>query len=365
MFLIYINDLHRAINHSTTYNFADDTHLLNISENYKKLEQNVNRDLKSLYQWLVANKISLNKDKTELIIFQSNKPPPILKIKLNGKCLSPSKMVKYLGIYLDETLSGEAHTVELIKKLNRANGMLAKIRHFVPKNISVQIYHSIFASHLTYGCQVWSQKLCSVRNQVSVLQKNAIRLITFSHHKAPSEPLFKNLGILKFEDILFQHNCLFVHDFLKGNLPLSFNDTFKRINEKHTIKTRNANIGMLSTERYHGVTFGNKSIYANCIKSWNKFTLINNEKDKIIDLIMFSRNKLKSLIKDFFMNKYETYIPADWFQTNCFVSQTLEENGNFKITISKCHTFRTTEALNEGFLFKICWGDPLKFLTNN
>ena len=48
LFLIYINDLHNCINHSITYHFADDTGLLNISENYKKMEKNVNKDLKAL-----------------------------------------------------------------------------------------------------------------------------------------------------------------------------------------------------------------------------------------------------------------------------------------------------------------------------
>ena len=37
LFLIYINDLHKAIKFSTTYHFADDTNLLNINQNFKKI----------------------------------------------------------------------------------------------------------------------------------------------------------------------------------------------------------------------------------------------------------------------------------------------------------------------------------------
>ena len=39
---------------------------------------------------------------------------------------------EYLGVYPDETLSGESNCEELLKKLNRANSMLARARHFVP-----------------------------------------------------------------------------------------------------------------------------------------------------------------------------------------------------------------------------------------
>ena len=70
LFLIYINDLHNAIIHSHSYHFADDTHLLNISDSPKKVQKQLNIDLKCLYNWLLANKISLNSKKTEMIIFQ-------------------------------------------------------------------------------------------------------------------------------------------------------------------------------------------------------------------------------------------------------------------------------------------------------
>ena len=70
LFLIYINDLHAAIAYSRSYHFADDTHLLNINTSPKKVQKQLNIDLKLLYNWLLANKISLNSTKTEMIIFQ-------------------------------------------------------------------------------------------------------------------------------------------------------------------------------------------------------------------------------------------------------------------------------------------------------
>ena len=36
LFLVYINDLHKAIKYSTVHHFADDTNLLNISNSLKK-----------------------------------------------------------------------------------------------------------------------------------------------------------------------------------------------------------------------------------------------------------------------------------------------------------------------------------------
>ena len=315
LFLIYINDLHRSIKHCTTYHFADDTNLLNISKDYATLQRRVNYDLFSLHKWLTANKISLNEGKTELIYFRKGGFPPALKIKLHGKTLYPSKVVKYLGVYLDEFLNGEAHCKELIKKLNRGNGMLAKARHYVPYVELKNIYHAIFCSHLMYGAQVWTSKLISVSEKISRLQKRAVRIMTFAEFKAHSEPLFKQLGILKFEDNIELSNCLFVHDFLLNNLPDSYVDTFTRLLDKNNCSTRQACTGMLFQPQYNSTTFGLKCIYKRCIDSWNMYsTKINNEiKNKYvnklkcpdIDLSTFSRGKLKITITDHILSLYD------------------------------------------------------------
>ena len=317
LFLLYINDLYKCINYSTTYHFADDTNLLNISDNYKILQKNVNKDLNSLNNWLLSNKISLNKDKTELVFFRKvrSKLPLNIKIKMNGKRLTHSKKVKYLGIYIDETLMGRAHCEELIKKLARANGILAKARHFVPLELLKNIYFATFSSNLYYGSQIWGQSLHAVTDNISLLQKKAVRILTFSEFHDHSEPLFKNLKILKVKDNIFLQNCLFVHDYFNGNLPKSFSNTFTKAEKTHSFFTRNAIDGILVPPRYNSTNYGLNSIYNICIKAWNK--LINEQKicDKIktkldkdhkhIDIYNVTRKKLKQLITNDFLENYQ------------------------------------------------------------
>ena len=315
LFLIHINDLHRCIKYCTTYHFADDTNLLNICKDYETLKKQVNYDLFNLHKWLTANKISLNEGKTELIYFRKSGPAPVLNIKLHGKTLTPSKFVKYLGVYIDEFLNGKVHCMELVKKLNRANGMLAKARHFVPHSDLKNIYHAIFSSHLMYGAQVWTPKLISVIDKISRLQKSAMRIMTFSEFKAHSEPLFKQLELLKFRDNIALSDCIFVYDYLHGNLPNSFLETFCRTADSHGISTRQASTGMLLISRYNSTEYGLKCIYKKCVNSWNNMTSEINtaEKSKYanklnapdIDLLKLSRNKLKETITDHILTKYE------------------------------------------------------------
>ena len=71
----------------------------------------LNKDVKNLTNWLNANKISLNVDKTEMIWFKSMKKPLDcqLKLKLNGKRLYQTSSVKYLGIKIDQYLNWQDH----------------------------------------------------------------------------------------------------------------------------------------------------------------------------------------------------------------------------------------------------------------
>ena len=68
--------------------------------------------------------------------------------------------VKYLGIFLNDSLSWDTHLNTLIPKLNSAIGLLAKVRHYTPKYLLKVLYYSLFNSHLIYASQIWGESKC-------------------------------------------------------------------------------------------------------------------------------------------------------------------------------------------------------------
>ena len=304
LFLIYINDLHKAIKNSHVFHFADDTNLLNINKSIHVLQIQLNYDLKGLCQWLLANKISLNTAKTELILFR--KPlqviPLNLKIKINGKKLYPTESIKYLGVHLDEYLDGSSHCTLLLTKLQRANGMIAKSRHFVNFKEIKSIYHSIFSSHMLYGCQIWGQTDHKYFNKIKTLQNNALRLISFADSFYDHvTPLYKQLKLLKLRDLVSLSNLLLVHDYFNDKLPESFSNIFSLAKDIHSHNTRNAAAGSLFLPDTDSVRYGRKSIKISSIISWNNFIKIYPD----VDLLHFSRTKFKKLIVNHFLSNYK------------------------------------------------------------
>ena len=69
LFLIYINDLPNISEVLQLFLFADDTNIYYEAELPEKLELVINKELKKLQTWLVVNRLSLNIDKTNFIVF--------------------------------------------------------------------------------------------------------------------------------------------------------------------------------------------------------------------------------------------------------------------------------------------------------
>ena len=79
---------------------------------------------------------------------------------------------------------------------------------------------------------------CSSRaNHTVILQKRIIRIINKSDFNAHTEPIFKDLGILKFNDIhLLQFMCSCKNSFL----PPKLNNNSSQSNQFHSYNTKNS-----------------------------------------------------------------------------------------------------------------------------
>ena len=261
------------------HHFADDTNLLCINKSLKVLRKKVNFDLKGITDWLNANRISLNVNKTEFIIFRSPRKPVDcdINIKLDSKRLYPSTCIKYLGVLLDEHLSWKPHINELTKKLNRSNYMLSKIRHYVDENTIRSLHFSLFSSHINYCCQVWGQNGNYHLNKIQSLQRSAWRIINFKPFCSNVSDFFRSLSIPLFSDLVRISNLMFVFDSLLNNIPASIGNYFRQSQDVHSYNTRNVKNGKLVPPAFKSMKYGKYSIKYQCTIEWNKsITEINN-----------------------------------------------------------------------------------------
>lgn len=146
------NILHKVI-------FADDTNLFLSHKNLEHLQNLMSEELIKVDTWFKCNKFALYINKTNFIVFHSNRNRnnvEHIRIEINDRAVERVESIKFLGIYIDEFLNFKKHIDELTKKLSKYVGLFFKLRHFLPVEALLTLYRSLFESHLNYCNVIWS-----------------------------------------------------------------------------------------------------------------------------------------------------------------------------------------------------------------
>ena len=260
LFLLYINDLPNVSNKLMFYLFADDTNIYFESKSLSQLEKVVNEELKHLSLWLKVNRLALNIQKTNFLVFRSPQKSMYLNvtIKLDNKALMQKDHIKYLGVLLDENLSWKQQISNVSKKISRSVGILSKLRHYMDTLMLKGLYFSLVHSHLVYGIEVWGSACDSDLHKLVVLQKKAVRVITFNERRpilpgplCSSTPIFRRLELLKLHDLFEFQISKFVFLTLNSLTPCNFNDWFNLNASLHNYNTTTNSV--INTEHFFDV----------------------------------------------------------------------------------------------------------------
>ena len=125
LFLIYVNGLPSCLETVPRF-FADGTALLIDSNNTTELQTLTNTELANINQWMTANNLVVNANKTIVLnispnMRNNNDTPSYV---LNGETVWSSSSAKYLGITIDNRLSFKTHINNLESKIARSVGVL-------------------------------------------------------------------------------------------------------------------------------------------------------------------------------------------------------------------------------------------------
>ena len=136
LFLLYINDIFYSSNQLNLFLFADGTNLLYADKTLRSLEVTVNKEpLATVCNWLMANKLSLNTEKSNFVIFRpyQKRMNFDVTIKLFDHDKNPiillerKDCVKYLFIIIDSNLTWKQHILCISSKISKSLGILSRL----------------------------------------------------------------------------------------------------------------------------------------------------------------------------------------------------------------------------------------------
>ena len=204
IFIIYINDFSQPSSIFKFIMYADDTTLFSTLTSFRDITQDntieylINAELSKVVEWLNINKVSLNKAKSKYMIFHvPSKGIHSLTLKIDNTTIEKVDEFNFLGLNLDSNLNWKKHTEEISNKCAKMIGILNRLKYILLLEIFI-LYNSLILSHINYCIMAWGYK----GNRLIKILKKAVRIITLSGYNSHTEPLFKQLNLLKIEDQL-------------------------------------------------------------------------------------------------------------------------------------------------------------------
>ena len=223
--------MHLANNIFNFIFFVDDTTL--ISKNNPKDTHIINNELCRISLWLKLNKLSLNIGKTRAMVFHQ----PQRNVSIPNLILdNTSDTFNFLGINLNKNMRWDSHINNILNKIYRAIGIINQMKKILPFNIFLILYKTLILPHINYCLLCWGYR----SDNIFRLQKKIVRIITHSKYYAHTDPLFKELGLLKVKDLFAISQLKFYYTYINRNLPryfqsISFNVNSHRYNTRNTL----------------------------------------------------------------------------------------------------------------------------------
>ena len=295
LFILYINDFYRSSQVLSFILFADDTNLFFSHSDHKVLTDTVNNELKKISQWIRANKLSLNLQKTNYMLFSNSLDSLPSDIVFDNTPLQRVSHTKFLGVIVDSKLSWRNHIDTICKTISRNIGVISRLRSTLSQSSLLMLYSSLILPYLNYGLLVWGNTHQTLLERVFLLQKKSIRIVCDATLRSHTNPLFINNKILKITDLYHFQLGQFMYKYSKQMLPDAFHDMFVKNNLIHNYPTRQSNKFHLPLLR---TCFAQNTFIFDGPKYWNK--LPNEVKNAP------SLNVLKKTLKEFLLDSYKT-----------------------------------------------------------
>jgi len=250
LFNIFINDIGTLRLKSRLTYFADDGLMLSADTSVSNLFDSVNLDLAVVSQWYKDNKLVLNSNKCNFIIFCPRQKKRFIDLiianfgyglTLDAQKLNRIYSTTYLGIIISYDLSWQLHVNNICKKTSIHLGILGKLRHYLPRNILIQYYYANVQSYLIYGVIIWGPTYPDTVNTLEVIINKSIRLICFRDYRDNVDDLRKSLCISTFRNLWLRMTGVHMYKIINNIVhnSNSFNISYRNMDTNVRLRSEN------------------------------------------------------------------------------------------------------------------------------
>ncbi len=244
LFLCYINDMAISINPACKLLlYADDSTILFSHSDPDYIARVLSEALHSCSSWLVDNKLSLHLGKTECILFGSKRKLGKVnnfRIECNDHVIDAVKSVRYLGLDLDQYLTGESIINNIVKKASGRLKFLYRQGDCLNFRCRKLLCSGLIQCHFDYASPAWFTGISKkALRQLQTTQNKIVRFIKSlppRSHVGPDE--LSSIGYLDVENRAKFLRISHVYRILNQTNAPYLSDHFTRVSQFHRYRTR-------------------------------------------------------------------------------------------------------------------------------
>ena len=220
----------------TLLNFADDSCLILQHKNLADLNAKINTEIKAIEKYMIANKLTSNISKTNVIVINSNSKSNNLTTDVTASKLSLVQNAKYLEVSFDNCLSFK-NRITLLKKV------ILSCRNFsqsqtISKQKSYNLYYAIFHSNLHNELIIWGSTYKSYLKKTEHLTKYSSQIVEGEKYYKRATLFYSQLKILKLVDLTRLEMALLVSKIKNKTLPAQFYNYINKVGNISKESTR-------------------------------------------------------------------------------------------------------------------------------
>lgn len=174
LFLLYINDIEKAVDFATIALFADDALVYVTGDSIDECSSKINSDLEKLNNWCKINKVKLNKTKTKAMIINGRLNGDII---IDNYKLEVVNELKYLGFIIDNKLKFKNHEDYMCKKIGKKLNYFYRIRNKLSTSAAINVYNTMVKPHFEYCSTLMAFSNNDTLERLQKLQNRGMRII--------------------------------------------------------------------------------------------------------------------------------------------------------------------------------------------
>ena len=273
--------------------FADDSNgrrSFAISFQFEIISNEVPKCIDRIIHWSHEHFMKINPEKTEIVLFRPfslNSDIIMNGVLLGEQCIRFSKIVKNVGVWLDENLTLDKHINSVVSHSHKILRDIGRVKKYMQRTHLEQLIHAVI-SHLDYCNSLFINVSKDNLFKLQKLQNTAARIILGRRRHESASAALKELHWLNIDARITFKILLLVHKVVRGKCSLKL--TYKSFNGRAEDELK------LETPNFK-TKYGKRLFEYNGSRLWNALPLhLRKEEDtevykKRIKTLLFDGNQ--------------------------------------------------------------------------